>query len=106
MDVDITDYRDLQERNREEETLRSLVFSSVTDVIFYLSVEPGGRFRYVSVNPAFHTATGLSDEQVIGKLVEEVVPSPPAVDGALEVRRSHSKRPARSVGRSVSVPVW
>ena len=45
-------------------------------MIFFLSVEPAGRFRYVSVNPAFHAATGLSDEQVIGKLVEEVVPSP------------------------------
>ncbi len=76
MDVDITDYRDLQERSRAEETLRALVFSSVSDVIFYLSVEPGGRFRYISVNPAFHAATGLSEEQVIGKLVEQVVPAP------------------------------
>jgi PAS domain S-box-containing protein len=76
MDIDLTDYRDLQERNRAEETLRALVFSSVTDAIFYMSVQPGGEFRYVSVNPAFQAAAGLSSEHIIGKLVDDVIAPP------------------------------
>ncbi|MDB5288781.1 MAG: two-component hybrid sensor and regulator [Phycisphaerales bacterium] len=54
----------------------SLIYSTVSDVIFNVGVEPGGRYRLLSVNPAFLAATGLPREQVVGKLIEEVVPEP------------------------------
>jgi PAS domain S-box-containing protein len=57
------------------EQLLALVYSNVADVIFSLSVE-GERFRFSAVNPAFLKASGLTDEQVIGKYVEEVIPEP------------------------------
>jgi PAS domain S-box-containing protein len=60
-------------RERELE----LIYSNVSDVIFYLAVEPGpGQFRFVSVNKAFLTATGLREDQAVGKRVEEVIPEP------------------------------
>jgi PAS domain S-box-containing protein len=62
-------------RAREQEL--ELIYSNVSDVIFYLAVEPGeGQYRFVSVNKAFLTATGLAEDQVVGKLVEEVIPQP------------------------------
>ena len=54
----------------------SLIYSNVSDVIFYVAAEPNGRYRFVSVNAAFLAATGLSHDQVVGKLVREVIPEP------------------------------
>lgn len=71
--------------NREEErsppTLRvtdrarALVHVNVKDVIFYLHVE-NDRFRFAEINPAFTRATGLAEERVVGKLVDDVIPEP------------------------------
>ena len=54
----------------------SLIYRNVSDAVFFLAVESGEVFRFVSVNPAFLTATGLSQEQVIGKLVPDLIPEP------------------------------
>jgi PAS domain S-box-containing protein len=62
----------LQARERE----LSLIYGNVSDVIFYLAAEPGGGFRFASVNRAFLTTTGLSEDQVVGRRVEEVIPEP------------------------------
>ena len=74
--------RDVSERRRLEQTLwenerqLSLIYENVNEVVFYLAVEPDGQFRFVSVNPAFLKATGLTANQVVGKLVQEVIPEP------------------------------
>lgn len=54
--------------------INELIYQNLADVVFYLGVE-GDKFRFVSVNPAFLKVTGLSREQVEGKLVEEVIPA-------------------------------
>jgi len=72
--------QDITERKRAEEIIEasekrlSLIFDTVNDVIFLLSVEPENCFRFVSVNPAFLGLTGLRREQVLGKPIEEVLP--------------------------------
>ncbi len=72
--------QDITERKRAEEIIEasekrlSLIFDTVDDVIFLLSVEPEDCFRFVSVNPAFLGLTGLKREQVVGKRIEEVLP--------------------------------
>ena len=43
-------------------------------MLFYISVEPDDCFRFVSVNHAFLKATGLTEDQIIGKRIEEVIP--------------------------------
>jgi PAS domain S-box-containing protein len=58
-----------------KESVRALVYTSVADVIFYLRVE-GRRFRFMEINPAFTKATGLTEAQVVGRYVEEVIPEP------------------------------
>ena len=54
----------------------SIVYNSVADVIFQIRVEANEQFRFSSVNPAFYQATGLKERQVMGKLVQEVIPEP------------------------------
>ncbi len=61
---------------RESERRLSLVYSNVSDIIFYLAVEPDDQFRFLSINPVFLKATGLTESQVVGKLVQEVIPEP------------------------------
>ncbi|HLK56105.1 MAG TPA: PAS domain S-box protein [Chthonomonadaceae bacterium] len=73
---------DITERKRAEAALQaserqhSLIFASISDILFYIAVEAEDRYRFLSVNSAFLKATGLTEGQVIGKLVQEVIPEP------------------------------
>ncbi|MEX1263193.1 MAG: ATP-binding protein [Actinomycetota bacterium] len=59
---------------QESDTLLELIYDSVSDIIYLLSVEPGAIYRFESVNRAFLAATGLTREQLIGRRIEEVLP--------------------------------
>ncbi|HET9906694.1 MAG TPA: PAS domain S-box protein [Anaerolineales bacterium] len=73
--------RELNAQRERSKAFRSnaqqlqLVYESISDVIFLLSVEPNGRYRFVSVNNAFLRTTGLESEQVIGRYADEVLPA-------------------------------
>ena len=76
MDIEQTDRRRMEEAIRTAEALRAQIYTLVDDAILYVAVEGERRYRFLSVNRAFLEATGLSDEQVVGKLVDEVIPQP------------------------------
>ena len=61
---DITDLKVAEQKLRDRERDLSLIYQNIHDVVFYLAVEPGGQFRFISVNPAFLHATGLEMAQV------------------------------------------
>jgi PAS domain S-box-containing protein len=71
---------DISKRKRAEaivedrERRLNLIYQNVADSLYVLEVEPGGRYRFVSVNEAFLAVTGFRDEQVTGRYVEEVLP--------------------------------
>lgn len=73
---DITLRKQAEEAVVARERELSLIYRSVSEVIFYLRAEGDGRFRFISVNQAFLGATGLEEKQVLGKHVEEVIPEP------------------------------
>jgi two-component system, cell cycle sensor histidine kinase and response regulator CckA len=88
---DITAAKQAEEALRESQQHLSLVYDHVDDVLFHLQVEPQG-YRFVSVNPAFMAATGLEQQQVIGKLIQEVIPEPSrsmVLDKYAEAIRTH-----------------
>lgn len=76
---------ELEERRRAEAAVRanerilSLIYNGVSDLIFLVEVEPGPRFRCVTVNQSYFRVTGLEHDQVVGRYVEEVLP-PAAAD--------------------------
>ena len=73
---DITDRLLAEEALREREKQFRTLYENVIEIIFYLDVEGEDKYRFQSVNPAFLKATGLKISQVIGKLVNKIIPEP------------------------------
>src|SRR5215471_16356609 len=74
--ANVIEHAQAEEALRENQQRLASMYDNVRDVIFQLTVEPVGRFRFASINAAFLKTTGLSREAVLGKTVEEVVPEP------------------------------
>lgn len=72
---DVTESHRTAAALRESERHLALIYDHVADVLFELQVEDGG-YRFISVNPAFRSVTGLEREQVVGKFVHELLPEP------------------------------
>ncbi|RMF08404.1 MAG: PAS domain S-box protein [Candidatus Neomarinimicrobiota bacterium] len=72
--------QDIETRTLTETRLRlrenqlRLIFDSVGDILYFLAVEPGPVYRFLQVNQAFLRATGLTEDQIVGKTVQEVIP--------------------------------
>ena len=65
-----------EELIRQRERQLSTIYESVIEAVFLLSVEPGEQYRFVTVNPTLLRMTGLTADQVVGKLVTQVIPEP------------------------------
>jgi len=74
--IDIAERKRAEEALQESERRLSSIYGTVGDAIFHLAVEADGSHRFVSVNQAFCNVTGLSEETVVGKLVNEIIPEP------------------------------
>ncbi|MBD2721407.1 sensor histidine kinase [Hymenobacter armeniacus] len=65
-------YADLAKREHQ----LSVIFNTIADVTFVLSVEDDGRYRFIFANSAFEKATGVPVEKVAGSYVSDVIPEP------------------------------
>jgi len=72
--TDVTEKRKEKQELFENEQCLISIYNTVADGIFQLAVEPGGQYRFTSVNRAFSTITGLPPGQTIGKTIAEVIP--------------------------------
>jgi PAS domain S-box-containing protein len=64
----------MAEAVRSSEKLRSLIFSTVADGIYYVQVEGKERYRFVSANPAFLEMFGVTEDEIIGKVMNDYLP--------------------------------
>jgi two-component system CheB/CheR fusion protein len=67
--------------DREREL--SAVYEHVPGIVFYISIDPDGEFRFASMSRDGLVAMGLSREQVIGARVRDIIP-PPSREMVLE----------------------
>lgn len=74
--VDITERKQVELELMESKQTLASIYDTIGDAVFHLRVEAENTYRFISVNPSFCKATGLSQEQVVGKLVNEVIPLP------------------------------
>ena len=61
---------------RQSENQLQLVYGTVSDAIYVLHPDPEGSYRFISINNQFLTAAGLTEDQVIGLPVNQVIPGP------------------------------
>ncbi|MFL6619109.1 MAG: ATP-binding protein [Povalibacter sp.] len=66
--------RRMEEQVRVGEHLRSIILDSVADGIYYVGVEGEGCYRILSVNSAFTKLFGITAEEIVGHMVEELMP--------------------------------
>lgn len=70
----VLQHLDTEEMVRKTQEDFSLVYNSSIDSMWLMDVEEGHKFRFRTVNDAFTLATGIQREQVLNKLIEEVLP--------------------------------
>jgi PAS domain S-box-containing protein len=75
--------RRADEALRESQDRRALIFNCASDAMFLMEVEPGGTYRCVSVNQSYLTSTGFTEDRLIGRTPEEILP-PPAAANAID----------------------
>jgi len=66
----------IAEALKDREAPLRVIFDNIQDVVYLLDIEHDGGYRFVAVNPPFLEATGLSEAQVVGRRVEDVIPEP------------------------------
>lgn len=88
--------RDVTERRKADEDLRrrelqlALIYDTVGESIFQFAVEGPGRFRCTLINKAAVTTTGIPEDMMVGRLLNDVV------DGRLFASmRSHFEKAIR-----------
>jgi PAS domain S-box-containing protein len=74
--TDVTTQKLAEGLLKESEQRLSTIYNTVGAVIFHFAVEGEGKYRFISVNQSFRDITGLNKEQVVGKMVNEVIPEP------------------------------
>jgi PAS domain S-box-containing protein len=63
-----------EEALKSSESRLGLIFHGVSDLLFLIGVEAGPQFRCLAVNHSYLKRTGWTQEQMAGKLIEEILP--------------------------------
>lgn len=70
----------------------NLIYNNVKDIIFMLSAEDGGKFKFSSVNQAFYNTTGLQEDNIIDKYVHDIIPEPSLSLALLKYKEAIEKK--------------
>src|SRR5262245_24622995 len=62
------------EELRTNARLLALIYDSTSDPVYLVRLEPGGRYRFVSINETFLRVTGYQVSEVVNAPMEHVVP--------------------------------
>jgi PAS domain S-box-containing protein len=74
--LEISERKQVEEILRRRERQISLIYDTVGDSIFNLTVEKGGEYSFSSVNQCFLSTTGLKAGQIVGQRVQDVISEP------------------------------
>ena len=72
--LDITDNKAAGQSLKKSQQQLSLIYNSAIDPMWLIDIEGPDTFRFENINASFTTVTGLKREQVVGLLIEEVLP--------------------------------
>ena len=60
----------------EEIQILKILFDNVRECLFYIDINSKDRYSFKIVNSAFLKTTGLKASQIVGKMINEVIPEP------------------------------
>ena len=76
--------RNTESRARESEERFRTLFETMTEGFVLLEIVGGGKgrpfdYRFLEINPAFETVTGMVRDQIVGKLMTDILPAEDSV---------------------------
>ena len=74
--LDISDRKNAQDKILSKEKELATIYDNISEILYLLKIEEGNNYRFISVNSAFLSTTGLTENQVIGKYIQDVIPKP------------------------------
>jgi PAS domain S-box-containing protein len=74
--LDISDSKNAQNKILSKEKELTTIYDNISEILYLLKVEEGDKYSFMSVNSAFLHTTGLTEKQVIGKYIQDVIPKP------------------------------
>lgn len=72
--ADVTALMRTRDELKISERRFKLIFDTTVDVLFVLNVEPGNKFRVSAINKPYLEMTGLQESDLVGRLMEELIP--------------------------------
>ena len=72
---DVTAYENALCSAEETNRQLSLIYNRALYPIWLIDVEEGEQFRFTNINASFTQATGLEQSEVVGRLMEDVLPA-------------------------------
>lgn len=92
----------MTQRDLAPEEELSAIYTNTPGMLFNIAIQPDGDFRFQSVSRDFLVATGLTQQQVVGSLVRDIIP-PPSLGMVLKQYRKaiRSGQPVRWEEQSV-----
>lgn len=73
---DITEKKQAEEKIKASQEQLQLIYDSVSDSLFLIDVLPEDKYKIISINKSFTRSTGLTNEQVLNKYIDEIIPEP------------------------------
>ena len=71
---DITERKKMQDQLMTSEGQLSLIYNTVSDIIFMLDVEDNEQYKLISVNHTLATATGIKEDEILNKYLQNFIP--------------------------------
>jgi two-component system, NarL family, sensor kinase len=71
---DVTQRTQMEIALEKSQKQLSLIYNSAINPMWLISIEDKDRYRFQSINLSFTTVTGWRSDQVVGKIMEEVLP--------------------------------
>ena len=74
--LDISDRKNAQDKILSKEKELATIYDNISEILYLLKIEEGNNYRFISVNSAFLSTIGLTENQVVGKYIQDVIPRP------------------------------
>jgi two-component system, NarL family, sensor kinase len=92
---DVTEGKNAVQALEESQNQLSLIYNSAIDPMWLISIEGENQFRFENINASFTQVTGLERHQVVGLLMEQVLP--PSSHGLVRTKYNEAIKTGKEI---------